>query len=100
MAKGKRQGLFTGAGVIHFTLYTLAVLITVWLSGAPVDTLAKYLWVGIFIFVSHWLVDTTQIVEWWMKIYQQSQLLMMRIMVDQIFHLITLAVVAIAVSYI
>ena len=91
MAKGKRKSLLTTAGMAHFAIYTLAVTSTLLISDLkgkePIFILATI----ILIFVSHWLVDATNIVDQWMRFYQQSNLAIVRIMVDQTLHLLILA---------
>lgn len=90
MARNKRQSLFTLAGMVHFTIYTATIIGVVWLSGLREKGLAFYIIAGLIIFVSHWLVDATNVVQGWMRFYRQSNLAIMRVMVDQTLHLIVL----------
>lgn len=94
MAKGKKQGLVTLAGMSHFIVYTLIVAATLWWALLGTDySLLDFLLRVIIIFVSHWLIDATSIVQIWMKLLQQSNLLVVQMMVDQIFHILVLVVV-------
>lgn len=94
MAKGKKRGFFTLAGWTHFTIYTLAVTMAFWVSDMTNYSLTFYLLFSCLIFTSHWLIDTTNLVEGWIRFYRQSNLTMMRIMVDQTFHLLVLAILS------
>jgi hypothetical protein len=91
MARGKRAGLFTRAGMVHFSIYTAAVTGAVWLSGARDGGLVTYSFVGAAVFLSHWLIDAADLAGWWMRFYRQSDLEVVRVMVDQTFHLLVLA---------
>jgi hypothetical protein len=90
MARGKRQGLITLAGMAHFITYTIMILIMVWLYNQRSLNLGLAVVVGGIVFVSHWLIDATNLVQGWMRFYGQSDREMMRIMVDQTLHLLTL----------
>ncbi len=91
MAKGKRENLLTTAGIVHFAIYTLAITSTLLIA----DLKGKepiFIWTTIIlIFVSHWLIDATNVVERWMRFYQQSNIAIVRVMVDQTLHLLFLA---------
>lgn len=94
MAQGKKQGFITLAGVAHFTIYTVTVMIALWLSGVKQSEPPIYILLAIFIFVSHWVIDATRLVDYWMKFYRQSHSFMMRMLVDQTLHIIVLAITA------
>lgn len=93
MAKGKRKAFITLPGMVHFAIYTLVIMMTLRISGVVVKDLAYGVGLGAFIFVSHWFIDATDIVDRWMRFYRQSNLLMMRVMVDQTLHILILAVI-------
>ena len=93
MAKGKKQGLFTWPGFIHFAVYTIVLIVLLWMAEGGARAPLLYLGMGLIIFVSHWLIDATSIVNWWMRIYGQSQEFV-RIIVDQTLHILILALVA------
>jgi hypothetical protein len=90
MARGKKEGLLTLPGTVHFAIYAATMTGALWLSGVGDEGLAFYLGTGIFFFVSHWLIDTTELVGGWMRVYRQSNLLMVRVMVDQTLHVLIL----------
>ncbi|MCB9077883.1 MAG: DUF3307 domain-containing protein [Anaerolineaceae bacterium] len=94
MAQGKKRGLFTTPGLVHYTIYTIAVIVFLWLSPQDSAGLGVYLIVGGFIFFSHWIIDSTRIVEYWIQTFKQSNISIMRIMVDQTFHILVLALIA------
>ncbi len=91
MARGKKRGLFTLAGLVHFTIYTAVVMGLLWLSGAVATDPTSFICLGSAIFASHWLIDATTLVESWMHFYRQSDTDMVRVMVDQTLHLLVLA---------
>ncbi len=93
MAKGKKQGLFTWPGFIHFAIYAVIVTVSLWVADGGTRELLLYLGLGTIIFVSHWLIDATSIVSWWMGMYGQGQEFV-RIIVDQTLHILILALVA------
>jgi len=97
MAKGKRQGLFTRAGSMHFAIYTAVVGGMLWFSGVRDLGPALFLVLVAMVFVSHWLIDATDVVQWWMRFQRQSDLEVVRLMVDQTLHLLVLALVTVLV---
>jgi hypothetical protein len=94
MATGKKEGLFRPAGLVHFMIYTATILSAFWLSGVRGKQTAFYAALGTIVFLSHWLIDSTRLVERWMRFYRQSDLAVVRMMVDQTLHLLVLAVLA------
>jgi hypothetical protein len=92
MAKGKKQGIVTTAGLVHLMIYTLVMLCVFRLSGVADKSFTIYLIVGAVVFVSHWLIDCTSLVDHWMLFYHQSRTEIVRLMVDQTLHLLILAV--------
>jgi hypothetical protein len=92
MAMGKRQRLLCLPGLVHAALYTACILGAAWAFGGWHGSPASYLVLGGLIFISHWLIDGTRLVEGWMRFYRQSDLPVVRLMVDQTLHLVVLAV--------
>ena len=94
MAKGKKQGFFAIAGLTHFIIYTLAVMVCLWLAagrqGYPVS---KFVISALIIFGSHWLIDGTDVVKFWVKTFHQTDIPMVHMMVDQTFHVLVLVVI-------
>jgi hypothetical protein len=90
MAKGKKRGLLTLPSTVHVTIYTIAIVSALFISGFKAKPLAFYLSLSLVIFVSHWLIDATDGVERWMRFYRQSELEIVRVMVDQTLHLLVL----------
>lgn len=95
MARGKKQGLFTLPGMIHFTTYTAMILIVFWLFNNFQIHLITSCIVASIVFVSHWLIDATDIVQSWMRFYRQSDREEVRVMVDQTLHLLALGLLPI-----
>jgi hypothetical protein len=100
MAKGKREGFLTKAGVVHFALYTATILGALWLSGYREGGAATILTLSAIIFLSHWLVDAGNVAGRWMHLYRQSDLEVVRVLVDQTLHLLVLALLAVGLTYV
>lgn len=93
MAKGKTRSLLNLAGTVHFTIYTTIIIGALWLSGVRDKDLGFYLVISAIMFVSHWLVDATRLADRWMRLYRQSDLQWVRMVVDQTFHILILAAI-------
>ena len=95
MATGKKQGFVTTAGITHFAIYTAVIMASaaIPLSGRLFDPFT-FVAAVLFVFVMHWLIDATSLVEQWMHLFRQTDIPMVRVMVDQTFHVITLALIA------
>lgn len=91
MARGKRQGWLTLAGLVHFAVYTASAIVALWLCRATIQLPFGYAAFGAVIFLSHWLIDATNIVQGWMRLFGQSEREMVRMMIDQTLHLLVLA---------
>jgi hypothetical protein len=94
MARGKKRGLLTLPGLTHCTIYMATVVGAAWLSGLRQSRPASYFCFAAIVFASHWLIDATDGVERWMRLLRQSRLEVVRMMVDQALHLLTLLVLA------
>lgn len=94
MAQGKRQALVTLAGLVHFSIYTVSVMLAFWLASQTLPTHANLLLLGALVFCSHWLIDATNLVDQWMRLLGQTNIPMVRLMVDQTFHIVILALIA------
>jgi len=94
MATGKNKAIFTQAGLVHYTIYTLTIMVTLSIIGPTENSISALTGIGLLIFVSHWVIDATGLVNWWMQFYRQSNLAVVRLMVDQILHLLILAGIA------
>ena len=90
MAKGKRRQLLGMAGLVHAAGYALTILGACWFSGCRGRQPTFYLALGGAIFLSHWLIDGTRLVERWMRLYRQTDLPVVRLMVDQTLHVVVL----------
>jgi hypothetical protein len=97
MAQGKKRGLFTWAGWVHFSIYTLCVLIALRLASDLKRPITFYLIQGLIVLLSHWLIDASNLVSWWIRLFKQTDIPLVRIMVDQTLHVLVLVVVAIQV---
>lgn len=94
MAKGKQQSWINRAGLTHFTLYTGVVLVAGGLWGWRGRSLDQLAAIGICLFLTHWLIDAGRLAERWVYFYRQSNVVVVRLMVDQTLHLLVLAGVA------
>lgn len=92
IARNKGRGWFTGAILVHCTVYTLVLLVALWLTPPPTSPSTPYLPFAALIFLSHWLIDAPNLAAVWMRWFQQSPVRFVRIMVDQTMHLIVIVV--------
>ena len=91
MARHKQDGLFNRAILVHCAIYTAVLLLVYFLPSAPPQSLRSFLRVAVFVYFSHWLIDATGLARRWMHFFGQTDVLFMRIAVDQILHVIALA---------
>lgn len=98
MAHSKKQGWISLGGLVHFAIYTATTVGAFWLAGVGDRNVAFYLVLGAVIFVSHWLIDTMDGAKHWMRFYRQSDLEMVRVVVDQTLHLLVLTLLAVVFS--
>jgi len=98
MAKGKKTDFFALQGLVHFFIYTAVVLVFLSFDGVGGQSPWLYLVAGVIIFLTHWVIDATNIVERWMRFYHQTEAPMVRLMADQTFHLLILTLVAVLFS--
>lgn len=98
MARGKKGALLTIPGLTHFSVYTTAVMIVIWFVVGRSLSIPEYLVVAAFVFITHMLTDATDVVGMWMRFYQQTDIPMVRVMVDQTFHLVELTAVALMIT--
>lgn len=94
MARGKRKKLLTLAGATHVAIYTATTSGALWLSEAVDGRPGYHLAAATVLAVSHWLVDATDLVEGWMRFFRQSRLESVRLMVDQVLHVLVLSMLA------
>ena len=94
MASGKRRNRWNAAGTAHYTIYSAVVLSALWLSGIRGQSPAFYLCMGAMIFGTHWFIDGTHLIDRWMQFCGQGPDRIVRLMVDQTFHIVVLAVAA------
>lgn len=90
MVRHKQDALFNRAVFVHCGLYTLVLVIILWLTTHSLPG-SDFLIFGAVIYLSHWLIDATNAAEYWMRGFQQSNVLFVRIVVDQAAHLLILA---------
>lgn len=91
MARHKQDGLFNRAILIHCAIYTAVLLLIYFLPAAQPQSLRAFLHVALFVYLSHWLIDATGLARRWIRFFKQTDALFMRIAVDQILHVIALA---------
>lgn len=95
MARNKQKRLFTLAGMTHFVIYTICIVGFVMLFIDGPHTFPSIIYITLIVFISHWIIDATSLAQIWAKLIQQSDLLMVRVVVDQCFHLLILAFLSI-----
>ena len=103
MAIGKKRHFFALPGLVHYLLYTATILIVLHWAHEPRLPMAVpssfeikvyMILVALFVFFSHWLIDGTNLVAVWMRLFGQRPQAMVAIVIDQTLHLVLLGVVA------
>jgi hypothetical protein len=92
MARNKQSRWFSPAILVHCTVYTLILVLSLWLAAPPDAELSRYLSFALLIFLSHWLIDAGRLATHWMGLLQQSPLHFVQMMVDQTMHILVLVV--------
>ncbi|MCB0081618.1 MAG: DUF3307 domain-containing protein, partial [Caldilineaceae bacterium] len=78
MVRHKQSALFNRAVFVHCAVYTVVMLFTLYLQST--DFSAYLYWAfGAVIFVTHWLIDAPNLAAYWMRFFQQSNVLFVRI---------------------
>ena len=95
MAKGKKNGFFTLPGIVHYATYSIVLLFFLFLDGWHGSSILPYALSAILIFITHWLLDGTDFIGWWMRFYHQTDMPLVRLMVDQTFHILVLVLIAV-----
>jgi len=91
MARNKQNGLLNRAIAVHCIIYTLTTLAAVWLAAGNTSVQPPYFLFSLGIFLSHWLIDATNLARYWSHFFRQSDTHFVRIMVDQTMHVVILA---------
>jgi hypothetical protein len=94
MVRHKQEALFNRAVFVHCTIYTSVLLLVVWLYNPATNSAPHILFFTATTYITHWLIDATNAAKYWMHVLQQSDALFVRIVVDQIFHIFILALLA------
>ena len=95
MARGKRGRLLTLPGLVHCTIYTATLVGAAWISGIRGRGPAFYLAFAAVALASHWLIDAGDGAGHWMRLLRQSHLEAIRMMVDQVLHLLVLVILTV-----
>ncbi len=91
MAQHKQNGLFNRAILVHCAVYTAVLMLVFCFPTALSQRLPALLPFALLIYLSHWLIDAFGLAARWMKFFRQTDALFMRIAVDQILHVVVLA---------
>lgn len=91
MARGKGDRLWGGPLLVHCAIYTVSVAVAPGWFTADRLTWEGLAQLGIAVFVSHWLIDGFQLAAWWSRWFRQTGSEMVRVMSDQVMHLLVLA---------
>jgi hypothetical protein len=90
MARNKQSRWFSPAILVHCTVYTLILVISLWFAEPPDADLPRYLSFALLIFLSHWLIDAGRLAAHWVRLLRQTPLHFVQMMVDQTMHILVL----------
>lgn len=93
MAIGKRRHFFSTAGFVHYIVYTLIILMILKSFSSQLSDIKTGLLVGAIVFLSHWLIDGSQLVRRWMRFFGQRDQVMVTLVIDQTLHLLVISAV-------
>ncbi|RLT35427.1 MAG: DUF3307 domain-containing protein [Chloroflexi bacterium] len=91
MARHKQNGFLNRAILVHCAVYTGVLCLVYFLPGATPRQLSTALLFAAFVYLSHWLIDATGLASRWMRLFRQTDAPFIRIAVDQILHVVVLA---------
>ncbi len=91
MVRHKQDAIFNRAVFVHCAVYTSVLLCVLFVVADPYP-LYIYVFFAAVIYLTHWLIDAPNLAEFWMHVFQQSDVQFVRIVVDQLFHLVVLGV--------
>jgi hypothetical protein len=90
MARNKQRRWLSPAIMAHCAIYTLILVLSLWLAHPPNVTTPQYVVFALLIFLSHWLIDAGHLAAGWMRLLRQTPLHFVQLMVDQTLHLLVL----------
>ena len=94
MARAKRGRWWSSECLTHCAVYTGVLTLVFWLASRPTGPLTG-IQLPLFaacVFISHWAIDGANLPYHWSRLFNQSDLDFVRIVVDQTMHLLVLAV--------
>jgi len=91
MARHKQNGFFNRAIFIHCAVYTAVLCLVYFLPTASPRPFSTFLFFAASVYLSHWLIDAAGLAGRWMHFFRQTDVPFMRIAVDQIMHIVVLA---------
>jgi hypothetical protein len=94
MVRHKQDGLFNRAVFVHCMIYTSVLSLILWFLCSDLHSFSDFVLFAAIVYISHWLIDATNAANHWMGLFQQSKVLYVRIVVDQIFHILILSLLA------
>lgn len=93
MARYKQSAIFSRQCLFHCTVYSITELAVLWMVTPVALNGSLYILFLLIIFISHWIIDAFSLASRWGRWLKQTDAPFVRIVVDQTFHLITIAVV-------
>jgi hypothetical protein len=91
MARGKRRGPLAGATLAHCVFYAAITALFLWVATRHRFDLSRTVVFAFLLLLSHWLIDGFDVATRWMRIFQQSDVHFVRVVVDQTLHFVVLA---------
>jgi hypothetical protein len=91
MARNKQSHWLAPAILVHCTIYTMILLVSLWLVDPPVAAAQPYPLIGAVLFLSHWFIDAGNLAAGWMRLLGQTRLHFVQVMVDQTMHVVVIA---------
>lgn len=91
MARHKQNGFLNRAILVHCAVYTAVLWLVYFLPTASPRPSPTSLLFAALVYLSHWLIDAAGLASRWIRFFRQTDAPFMRIVVDQILHVLVLA---------
>lgn len=93
MALGKTSGLRSINGLVHYLVYTVTIALVLAIVTYTHIAPTVFLICVSITFISHWIIDGGNLAARWMRFFGQRNQTMVRVVIDQTFHLCILGII-------
>ena len=91
---GKQKGRWSLSSFSHCAIYAAVIMLLLMILNLPSGYSGGLLLIGLVLFISHWVIDQTDLISGWLRFYGHQDSPLIRGMTDQILHLLVLALLS------